>query len=135
MRYHANLEGSQQVPPVKTSASGQASFQYHENKMQISYRLNIKSIQRFFVAHIHLGRRGTNGPIIAPLYSGSPSISITQGQIMGSIGQSDLTGPLEGQSVADLAEQMTAGNTYVNVHTEQNPDGEIRGQIIRTDRD
>jgi hypothetical protein len=29
-----------------------------------------------------------------------------------------------------LATAMSNGETYVNVHTEQNPNGEIRGQIM-----
>lgn len=135
MQFNANLEGSQQVPPVDTSATGQAVFQFNERSRQISYRLNVKNLQRFLAAHIHLGRRGSNGPVVAPMFNGTPGISITQGQVMGSISQSSLTGPLEGQTIEDLLEEMNAGNTYVNAHTEQHPDGEIRGQISRTDRE
>jgi hypothetical protein len=40
-----------------------------------------------------------------------------------------LIGPLAGQPFSALLNQMQAGNTYVNVHTVQNPAGEIRGQI------
>jgi len=133
MRFFADLEGSQSVPPVDTSASGNAVLTVNQNQTQVSYRINLNSLQRMTVAHIHLGRRGQNGPIIAPLLSVSPAISVTRAQVMGSISQSDLTGPLQGQSLADLIENMNAGNTYVNVHTEQHPEGEIRGQIRRVD--
>lgn len=135
MRFFANLEGSQQVPPVSTTASGQANFQFNDNKRQISFRLNVRNIQRMFAAHIHLGRRGTNGPIVAPMFNSSPGISVNQAQILGGISQSQLTGPMAGRTIEDLVEEMEAGNTYVNVHTEQHPDGEIRGQISRTDSD
>ena len=133
MRFFADLEGSQSVPPVDTSANGDAVLTVNQNQTQVSYRINVNSLQRMTVAHIHLGRRGQNGPIIAPLLSVSPAISVTRAQVMGSISQSDLTGPLQGQSLADLIENMNAGNTYVNVHTEQHPEGEIRGQIRRVD--
>jgi hypothetical protein len=134
MEFFADLEGSQQVPPVRTSASGQATFQFNGTSRQITYRLTLRNIHRIFAAHIHLGRPGQNGPIIAPMLNVSPSISLSQGQVMGTITQSDLTGPLEGQTIEDLIDEMEAGNTYVNAHTEQNPNGEIRGQIRRTDR-
>jgi hypothetical protein len=134
MEFFADLEGSQQVPPLRTSASGKATFQSNGTSRQITYRLTLRNIQRVFAAHIHLGRPGQNGPIIAPMLNVTPSISLSQGQVMGTITQSDLTGPLEGQTIEDLIDEMEAGNTYVNAHTEQNPNGEIRGQIRRTDR-
>ena len=133
MRFFADLEGSQSVPPVDTSASGNAVLTVNQNQTQVSYRINLNSLQRMTVANIHLGRRGQNGPIVAPLLSVSPAISVTRAQVMGTVSQSDLTGPLQGQSLADLIENMNAGNTYVNVHTEQHPGGEIRGQIRRVD--
>ena len=41
----------------------------------------------------------------------------------------DLIGPLKGKTVNDLVQAMNNGSIYVNVHTTQNPGGEIRGQI------
>jgi len=42
----------------------------------------------------------------------------------------NLTGPLQGMQVSDLLDAFNEGNTYTNIHTEKNPNGEIRGQII-----
>ena len=33
------------------------------------------------------------------------------------------------KQLSDLIDVMKSERTYVNVHTQQNPDGEIRGQI------
>jgi CHRD domain len=38
---------------------------------------------------------------------------------------------MAGKQLTDLAIAMSNGDTYVNIHTEQNPNGEIRGQIMK----
>jgi CHRD domain len=47
----------------------------------------------------------------------------------GTITAGKLVGPLKGKTIDDLVEQIRAGKTYVNVHTKEHPDGEIRGTI------
>lgn len=83
-------------------------------------------------AHIHLGRRGQNGPIVAFLFGPSRfGISLRRGIIRGIITSRDLIGPLKGKSLQYLVREIARGNAYVNVHTVQNPNGEIRGQLLR----
>ena len=41
-----------------------------------------------------------------------------------------LEGPLKGKTVTELPDVMQSGNSYVNVHTTKNPNGEIRGQVF-----
>jgi hypothetical protein len=36
---------------------------------------------------------------------------------------------MQGKQISDLVTAMNNGSTYINVHTVQNPNGEIRGQI------
>ncbi len=36
---------------------------------------------------------------------------------------------MAGKQLSDLIDVMKSEGAYVNVHTQQNPDGEIRGQI------
>jgi hypothetical protein len=38
-------------------------------------------------------------------------------------------GPMAGKQMSDLATAGVKGMLYVNIHTEQNPNGEIRGQV------
>jgi hypothetical protein len=48
----------------------------------------------------------------------------------GTISNDMLEGPMAGKTVeADLVKAIQSGQAYVNVHTAQNPDGAIRGQI------
>jgi len=39
----------------------------------------------------------------------------------------ELEGPLAGKELSDLAIAGANGTLYVNIHTQQNPNGEIRG--------
>jgi hypothetical protein len=47
----------------------------------------------------------------------------------GTFTAANLIGPLAGQPLSALIDAIRAGNTYVNVHTEVSPGGEIRSQI------
>ncbi|WP_339318023.1 CHRD domain-containing protein [Paenibacillus sp. FSL R10-2734] len=40
------------------------------------------------------------------------------------------TNPLNGKTIRDLVREFENGNAYVNVHTIQHSDGEIRGQVF-----
>ena len=89
-------------------------------------------------AHIHNGPPGENGPVVwgffgAPFNDNNPNdvvINPFSSGVGGTIsGKWDLP---EGNSTT-LAAQMNnilAGNTYINFHTNQNTGGEIRGQIV-----
>ncbi|CAH8768801.1 CHRD domain-containing protein [Paenibacillus dendritiformis] len=128
--FRAILSGRNEVPPVRTIASGDAIFQLSSNRTQLRFRLVIRNINRVTQAHIHLGRRGQNGPIVAFLFGPSKfGISVRRGVIRGVLTSRDLIGPLKGKTIRDLIREIERGNAYVNVHTIQFPDGEIRGQI------
>ena len=47
----------------------------------------------------------------------------------GEVSAADLLGPLQGQPLDVLSQAIKDGNVYINVHTEQNPAGDIRGQL------
>ena len=109
-KFSANLSGKSEVPPVDTKASGTAQFQMADD-MKLNEDLN-----NFMSTFI--GKSGKNGPPIVMLAMGK-----------GKITSGDLQGPLSGEQLSDLAKLMQDRNTYVNVHTQQNQNGEIRGQI------
>jgi hypothetical protein len=46
----------------------------------------------------------------------------------GNITSTNLEGPLAGKKMSDLISLIKNGSVYVNVHTEANPQGEVRGQ-------
>jgi hypothetical protein len=128
--FFAKLKGSEEVPPVRTNAFGHAKFKVSRDGRKIGFRLTVNHLSNFTQAHIHLGRSGTNGPVVVFLFGPvDPDISVNKGVVEGIITAEDLVGPLEGEPLSALIDLMNDGETYVNAHTAQNPDGEIRGQI------
>ena len=145
--FRTHLSGDNEVPVRVTLAQGQAIFQLNEDGDELSYKLIASNIENVFQAHIHLGLAGSNGPVVVWLYpSTTPGAGPTGGgRIDGVIAEGEITaanlvGPLAGQPLSALLEAMLAGNTYVNVHTNDGvgdtntgpgdfPGGEIRNQI------
>ena len=117
--FTAKLSGKDEVPPVNTQATGMAQFQLSSDGKEINYDLTATNLNGFMMAHVHQGKAGENGQPVAPLSMGK-----------GKITSSDLKGPLAGKHISDLADLMKNGGAYVNVHTQQNQNGEIRGQIM-----
>ena len=140
--YNAHLNGREEVPPRETQAQGQSNFQLSKDGNSLRYKLIVSNIRNVVAAHIHLGPAGQNGPVVAFLYH-TPTAGggRTDGVLAeGTLTAADLTGPLAGQPFSALISAMDAGNTYVNVHTNDGvappntgpgdfPGGEVRGQI------
>lgn len=130
--FAAPLSGDEVVPSVHTDSRGLAKFKLNKDGDELSFKLNVADIENVIGAHIHMAPPGKNGGIVVFLF-GDPFADpvTTNGTLVeGTITASDVIGPISGDFEA-LIEAMEAGNTYVQVHTSENPSGEIRGQIDR----
>ena len=106
------LTGDQEVPPVKTAASGSGTIIIKSDK-SVSGSISITGVDAT-AAHIHEGPAGKNGPVIVPLTKGADNTwSVAPGAKL---------------TDAQYASYQ-AGNLYVNVHSAANKGGEIRAQI------
>ena len=94
--FNAKLSGSNEVPPVTTAASGIATFQLipapgHEQVL--SFQLSLKNITGVMGAHIHNGKQGENGPVVADLFNPSNPTGAINGKLtVGTLTSSELTG-------------------------------------------
>lgn len=127
-QFNAKLSGQQEVPPVQTTSSGMAWFKPMQDK--VWFKLNVTDMQGVTQAHIHTGKQGENGPVVVTLYKSATPQPINGKLAYGNITANLLEGPMKGKQISDLATAMSNGGTYVNVHTEKHPNGEIRGQIM-----
>ena len=107
------LSGDTEVPSVTTKASGDASLTVNKD-MTVSGKVTTSGIAGT-MAHIHMGKAGTNGPVVVPLTkSGDNAWMVPDGTKLS-----------EPQYAA-----YKAGELYVNVHSAENKPGEIRGQLM-----
>lgn len=136
--FSARLKGDNEVPPVETDAFGIAKFAANKKRTKLKFFLEVKKIQNFIQAHIHFGEREVNGPVVVFLFGANletleeqNGITTQRGVVTGTITDDDIVPNEVGiETVEDLINFMEQELTYVNAHTEQNPAGEIRGQII-----
>jgi hypothetical protein len=106
------LSGDQEVPPVKTAASGSGTIVVSSDK-SVSGSIRTTGIDAT-AAHIHEAGAGKNGPVIVPLTKGADNTwSVAAGAKL---------------TDAQYASYL-AGNLYVNVHSAANKGGEIRAQL------
>jgi hypothetical protein len=124
-----NMTGQEEVPPVDTQAVGEAILtQDLPLNQTVHYFVNVTGIEGVSQGHIHSGAEGENGPIVVTLFNfDSPQNEVLQ---YSNFTASNLEGPMQGKTMQDLIAALKNGTTYINVHTEQNPNGEIRGQLM-----
>lgn len=140
--WSVHADGSLEVPARDSKGQGQAIFHLSEDGLSLDFRLNVSNIENVVASHIHVGAPEVNGPVVAFLYGTAPPAGGRQDGVLstGTITAAALVGPLAGQPLSALVDAMQAGNTYVNVHTNDGvapintgpgdfPGGEIRGNI------
>ena len=114
--YEATLTSAQEVPPNTSQGRGTAEMQYNSETRMLSWKVNYSGLSGPVTgAHIHgPAAAGANAGIVVPF------TNVT-------------TSPIQGQATITPAQfgDLAAGLWYVNVHTAQNPGGEIRGQLRR----
>jgi len=132
-QFVAELSGKNEVPPVTTTATGVAKFQLAADGQTLDYLISVTNINAIMGAHIHSGKQGQNGPVVASLFNAnmnSPPTGKVNGLLAkGTIKSSELRGPLTGHSITELMHLINGHGAYVNIHTQQHQNGEIRGQI------
>ncbi len=112
VRYSVTLEGSQEVPPNASPATGGGFVEFDTTTNTLYYNISYSGLSSSeTAAHIHgFSARGVASGVLAGLPPGSPkigSIAFTPAQQAG----------------------ILAGQSYFNIHTSDFPFGEIRGQI------
>lgn len=129
--FRAHLSGQNVFPAVNTLAQGDAMFQLNRAGDELSFTLVVSNLENATQAHVHVGSHADSlGQLIVTLYDGLARTGRLDGVLAeGILRPTDLKGPLMDQPMSALIAMFMDGLAYVDVHTEQIPTGEIRGQV------
>jgi len=123
--FSANLFSSNEVPAAMSGASGALVLELNGNDLTVSGAF--ADLESDFAtniaggAHLHIGMAGMNGPVSIPIMA-TPSDDMRSAVFESANNTYTLD---EEQRAALLGRRM-----YVNIHSENIPSGEIRGQVV-----
>lgn len=111
----AALSAANEVPPNPSTATGTGQATLDTATRTLTWNVTYTGLSGAAIgAHFHgPGEAGKNAGII--LHFRSTASPITGSQVVTEMQAADIL----------------AGKWYVNIHTERNPSGEIRGQLLR----
>lgn len=143
----AQLKGFAETPAVSTAASGKFMANVDEEAGTIEFTLTYRDLEAPVTqAHIHFGQEDVAGGISVWLCSNLPSpptpagfnrpcpqTATPEAPVSGTAMAADVVGPtgqgIDPGEIDELLRALRKEVTYVNVHSQKFPTGEIRGQI------
>ena len=113
----AKLKGKEEVPgPGDNDGAGEAQLETKIAKSKLCYLVEFEDIGTATAAHVHKGAKGEDGKIVIPLFEEAT--------------ESPAEDCIKVESERKLKKiAKNPADFYVNVHTEEFPDGAIRGQL------
>jgi hypothetical protein len=117
--YRVVLNGKSETPPNDTKGHGMGVVKYDDETKELSWNIKFSGLTGdATAAHFH-------GPAKPGVAAGIMVPAAPKGGALISpiVGSSTLTD--------DQAKALTDGMMYFNIHTKQNPPGEIRGQVLK----
>lgn len=112
----ADLEPSSEVPPTTSKGHGELNGRFDTSTRELKWTVTYEGLTGpATMAHFHgPAPVGQNADVVVP------------------IPKDKLASPIKGEKTLTEKEasELMAGQWYFNVHTAQNPKGEIRGQVL-----
>jgi CHRD domain len=138
----AQLNGFEETPnTLNTEATGVFLGLINDSETEITFQLFYTGMTgNVLFAHIHFGKPGESGGIVAFLCGGGgkPNCPASGQLVIGTVQAADVMAQA-GQSfpandMAPLVRAIRSGFAYVNVHTSAFQAGQVRGQIKSASR-
>ncbi|HLP72550.1 MAG TPA: CHRD domain-containing protein [Bacteroidales bacterium] len=113
--FQAALNGSSEVPPNTSTSTGTATLTYDTLAKKFDIVVSYNGIAPT-AGHIHKAAPGVAGGVVFGFTDVSKSPFTYSSPVL----------------TADQKNDLFTGQYYVNLHSTAFPDGEIRGQLVRT---
>jgi hypothetical protein len=111
--YRAVLNGEQLVPPATVVATGEAAFQFDDEKRALTGTITYRGLSGApLTANLHQGACGANGALTISLGSAGPTETVVDAILS-----------------EERGNDLGAGNLYIVISTDAHTEGEIRGQL------
>ena len=110
--FNATMTGREEVPAIyATAATGTGTFSLDAARTTLRYTVT-HTLAGPTAAHLHLGIAGESGAVLLPL-------AVAPGAFSGAV-------PV----TPEQARSIEQGRAYVDIHSAEHPDGELRGQLV-----
>ncbi len=131
LKFEADLDGGQEVPPVVTATTGEIEVKFNDDLTAADFELKVRNGVAVLQAHLHCAPAGQNGSVVVFLFGLIPGGFDVDGDLAEfTFTEANITNFACGETLEELAAEMQSGNVYANVHTVDNPGGEVRGQLL-----
>ena len=117
LNFHADMKGSAEVPATTSPGTGTLDASYDTSSKALSYTATYQ---------------GLTGAATAAHFHGPADATQAAGVVVPVAGTGFAT-PIKGSATLTDAQaaDLQAGKWYFNIHTAANPNGEIRGQVMK----
>ena len=117
VRLSANLDGVSEIPSVESPGTATATVLFDKDTGMVSWDVYWSGISGDpTAAHFH-----------------GPASKHNEAGVQVDLGGNGFVSPFRGTAhlTSEQADQLLAGQWYINIHTAAHPDGEIRGQVLK----
>ena len=132
IRLSATLTGGQETPLVLTGAYATAAVTVDMGTQTVTWSIDVFNLPSGINnAHFHVAPVGIAGPTVVNIPF--PANVSNDFNLSGSATSANLNvrGDQGIRSWEDFIQSLVGGQTYLNIHTNVNGGGEIRGQVLR----
>ena len=122
------MSGAEENPAVTTARPHAGLFSASFDAVAKTLQADISGdgLELFTAAHLHLGAKGTNGPVVVSLFSSADGVTNFHATPL--VNADSLAGPLKGDWDG-FVKALAEGNIYANSHTKDHPGGVLRVQL------
>lgn len=135
--FTATLNGSSDAPPVQTNTTGEVAFGDAMNERSLDFVLNVYEGQNITKANLRCGTISQTGAVVLPLFQSDKGVNVDGTLASGTLYESDVIEHLHEcdpgiRTMPHLIQAMREGKIHVDVYSASNPDGLIRGQLVKS---